>query len=126
MFNLSVFLCKIYCWFNSSFGFQMLFFIAFFFPLFPSLPLHFNYIIHSFVPLPSFFVPFTATSSPSTYFICSFKKSIFDRLTTILHPSRKSLTFHGNSLLKFLSYSMIFQLPNFPSRRYADGFYRFC
>ena len=75
--------------------------------------------LSSFIPPPSFFVLLTATLSPSTYLICSFKKSMFDRLPTFLHSGRNSLTFHGHSLLKFFSHTSIFQLPSFPSRRYS-------
>ena len=122
LFSLNIFLCKIYCCFSSSSGFQILFLRVSTFPLFLSLLLRFNCIIHSFVPPPSFFVPLTATSSPFTYLICSLRKSIFNRLRIILHSCRNSLTFHGYSLHKFFWHTNIFQLLSFPSRRYVNGF----
>ena len=87
---------------------------------------HFTLHYYSFVPQPSFFVPLTATLCPPIYLICSFKKSIFDRLPTVLHSCKNSLTFHGHFLLKFFAYTSFFQLPSFPSRRYGDRFCRFC
>ena len=56
LFSLSVRFCKIYCCFFISFGFQIFFLRVSTFPLFASLLFHFNSIIHSFVPPPSFFV----------------------------------------------------------------------
>lgn len=94
--------------------------------MFSGFPFHFNCIMHSFVPPPSLFVSLTVTSPPSAYLICSLKKSVFERLPTVLHSCKSSFTFHGYSLLKFFFLHItIFQLPSIPSRRYADGFYRF-
>ena len=120
LFSLSIFFCKIYCCF-SYFGFQIPFLRTSTFPLFPSPQLHFNWIIHSFVLPPSFFVSLTATSSPFTYLIYSFKKAIFHWLQIVLHSCKNSLTFHDQSLLKFFSYTSIFQLPSFPCRRFVES-----
>ena len=77
---------KLFCWrvFFSA-GFQILFLGASTFPLSPSLPFHFNCIIHSFVLPPNFFVLLTATFCPSHL---QHKKSTFDRLPTVLHSCR--------------------------------------
>ena len=60
------------------FGFQTFFLSTSISPLFPCLSFLFYCIVHIITPPPSFFVPWTTTSCPSTYFICSLEKSIFD------------------------------------------------
>ena len=85
-----------------------------------------NCINYSSVPPKGFFVLLIATSCPSTYLICSFKKSNFDRLPTVLYFYRNSLIFCDDSLLKLFLYTSISQLPSFPTRSYVDRFYRFC
>ena len=120
LLSLSVLFRKTSCCFSSFFSFKLFFFTASTFPLLPELSFHFNCIIHCFVPLPRFFVQLTATSCPSTYLICSFKKSIFDRRPTVVHSYKNSLIFHGHSLLKFFSHTSIFQL--FPLGGMRMGF----
>ena len=117
---------KTYSCFSCFFVFQISFLSTFIFPLFPCLSFLFYCIIYIFIPPTSFFVPWTPTSSQSTYFICSCEKSIFDRFLIPFHFCNNLLTFDWHSCFKFFLLNRIFQLPSFPSLWNTDGFDRLC
>ena len=125
LFGLRISFHKIYSCFSSFFGFHILFLTTSIFPLFPCLSFPFYSIVRIITPPLSFFVLWTPTSCPSTYLICSFKKSIFDNSPSALHFYRNLLTIDWPYLFKFILYNKIFQCPGFPTWRNTEGFDRF-
>ena len=59
-------------------------------------------------PAPSFVVSWTPTSCPSSYLICTFEKSIFDRFPSTLHSCKNLLRYHWHCLFEFLLHNSIF------------------
>ena len=88
-------------------GFQIFFLSTYISLLFPCL----SFLIYCnahIIPPPGFFVPWTPTSFPSTYLICSFEKSIVDIFPNALHFCRNLLIFHWHCLFRFLFHTVSF------------------